>query len=63
MVPTRARSFTKALITDTDVYYTLKLGHQEDVWRHACNIGDKRSFCSECAQFNNEALDFLTEAF
>ena len=40
IVPTGAGSFAMAMITDSEVYHMLKVGHQEDVRRNVCNFGD-----------------------
>ena len=39
-VPTGAGSLAEAMIIVTEVYHTLKFGHQEDARRNACNIAD-----------------------
>ena len=61
IVLTRAGSSAEATITDTEVYHAWKFGHQEEVRRDACNVGDRRGVASS-AQHNNEALDSLTES-
>ena len=48
------------MITDTEFLYTLKSDHQEDVRRHACNVGDETGFAPS-VQLNNETSNFLTE--
>ena len=58
---TRASSFAEAMITDTEVHHTLEFGHQEDVRRDVCNVGDKTGFAPR-PQDHNEASNFLTEA-
>ena len=50
------------MITDTEVNHMLKFGHQEDVRRDACNVGDERG-SAPSVQLNNETLDFLTGSF
>ena len=44
MVTTSAGGFAEATINDTEVYQTLKFGHQEDVRRNVSNVGDARCF-------------------
>ena len=39
-----------------------KVGHQEDVRRDACNVGDETDF-APIVQPDNEKMDFLTEPF
>ena len=58
---TGAGNVAEDMITDTEVNHTLKFGHQEDVRRDACNVGDERGFAS-IVQLNNETLDFLTDS-
>ena len=48
-----------AMITVTEVYHTLNFGHQDDVRRDACNVGDKTGL-DPSAQHINEALYFIT---
>ena len=62
IVPTGAGNVAEDMITDTGVNHTLKFGHQEDVRRDACNVGDETGFAS-IVQLNNETLDFLTDSF
>ena len=40
IVLTGAGSVAEDMITDTEVYHTLRFGQQEDVRRDACNVGD-----------------------
>ena len=49
IVPTGAGNAAEDMTTDTEVHHTLKFGHQEDVRRGACNVGDETGFCSDCA--------------
>ena len=62
IVPTGAGNVAEDMITDTGVNHTLKFGHQEDVRRDACSVGDETGFAS-IVQLNNETLDFLTDSF
>ena len=48
------------MITATEVYHTLKFGHQEDARRDARNVADKTGFLPNVQ--NNETLDFLTDS-
>ena len=50
------------MTTDTEVHHTLKFGHQEDVRRDACNVGDETDFAPS-VQLNDETLDFVTDSF
>ena len=61
IVPTRADNVAKDMTTDTEVHHTLKFGHQEDVRRGACNVGDETSF-APIVRLNNETLDFITDS-
>ena len=49
IVPTGAGSFAKDMITDSEVYHMLNVGHQENVRRDACNVGDWTDFALEYA--------------
>ena len=62
LVPTAAGNAAGDMTTDTEVYHTLKFGHQEDVRRDACNVGDETDFAPS-VQLNNETLDFVTDSF
>ena len=53
-VPTGAGSLSEAMITVTEVYHTLKFGHQEDARRDACT--------PPSAQDSYEPLCFLTDS-
>ena len=55
IAPTAAGGFAKDIITDSEVHHMLKIGHQEDVRRDACNVGDKTDFAVSVHD-NNEAL-------
>ena len=44
IVPTEGGSVAEDMITDAEVYHTLKFGHPEDVRRGACNVGDETGF-------------------
>ena len=44
------------MITNTEVFHTLKFGHQEDVRRDACNVGDETGFAECAAQQRNVGL-------
>ena len=59
-VPIGAGNVAEDMITE--VYHTLKFGHQEDVRRDTCNVGDETSFAPS-VQLNNESLDFFTDSF
>ena len=48
------------MITDTESFYTLEFGHQKDVLRDMCNVGDEIGFAPS-VQFNSETSNFLTE--
>ena len=61
LVPTGAGSVAEDMITDTEVYRTLKFGHQEDVRRGACKVGDETGF-APIVQLGNETLDFITDS-
>ena len=61
IVPTGAGSFAKDMITDSEVYHMLNVGHQEDARRDACNVGHWTDFALSM-QDNNQALDFFTES-
>ena len=61
IVPTAAGSFAKDMITDSEVYHMLNVGHQDDVRRDASNVGDWTDFALSM-QDNNQALDFFTES-
>ena len=52
-MPTAAGNVAEDMITDTDVYHTLKFVHQEDVRRDACNVGDETGLVPS-VQLNNE---------
>ena len=54
-------SVAEDMITDTEVFHTLKFGHQEDVPRYACNVGGETGF-PPSVQLNNETSDFFTES-
>ena len=56
-----AGSVAEDMIIDTEAFLMLKFGHQEDVRRYACNVGDKTDFAAS-GQLNNEPLDFLSES-
>ena len=43
-VPTGAGNVAEDKIIDTEDNHTLKFGHQEDVRRDACNVGDETGF-------------------
>ena len=60
-VPIEAGSVVENMTTDTEVYHTLKFGHQEDVRRGACNVGDETGFAAS-VQLNNEPLNSLTDS-
>ena len=62
IVPTGAGNVAEDMITDTEVNHKLKFGHQEDVRRDACNVGDETGF-APIVQLNNEMWDFLTDFF
>ena len=62
IVPTGAGNASEDVTTDTEVYHTLKFGHQVDVRRDACNVGGETGF-APIVQLNNETLDFLTDSF
>ena len=49
IVPTGTGSFTDTMITVTEAFHTLNVGHQEDVQPDACHFGDNGKLCSECA--------------
>ena len=55
-VPTGASNVTEDMITNTEVFHTLKFGHQEDVRRDACNVGDETGFAECAAQQRNVGL-------
>ena len=57
IVPTGAGNVAEDMTTDTEVYHTLKFGHEEDVRRGACNVGDETGLAPS-VQLNNEKLDF-----
>ena len=59
-VPTGGGSLAEAMITVTEVYHTLKFGHQEDARRNACNVADMTGFPS--GQDSNEPWCFLTDS-
>ena len=58
--PTEASSVAEDMITDTESFYTLKFGHQKDVRRDMCNVGDEIGFAPS-VQFNSETSNFFTE--
>ena len=60
-MPIGAGNVAKDMITDTEVYHTLKFGHQEDVRRDACNVGDETGFVP-IVQLHNETLDFIRDS-
>ena len=60
-VPTGAGYVAEDIITATEVYHMLTFGHQEDVRRDACNVGDETGF-APIVQPNNETLDFFTQS-
>ena len=60
-VPIGAVSAAEDMTTDTEVYHTLTFGHQEDVRRGACNVGDETGFAPS-VQLNNEPLNSLTDS-
>ena len=60
-VPRGAGSLAEAMITVTEVYHTLKFGHQEDARRDACNVADMTG-SPPSAQDSNEPLCFLTDS-
>ena len=60
-MPTGAGNVAEDMITDTEVYHTLKFGHQVDVRRDACNVGDETDFAPS-AQLNNETSEFITDS-
>ena len=60
IVPRRTGSFVEDMFTDIEACHTLKLGHQEDVWRDACSV-DKTDYAPS-VQLNNQTLDFLTDS-
>ena len=57
-----AGNVAEDMITDIEANHTLKFGHQEDVRRDACNVGDETGF-APIVQLNNEMLDFLMDSF
>ena len=61
IVPTGASSVAEDMITDTDVFHTLKFGHQGDARRGACNVVDRTGFAPR-VQLNSDTSDFLTES-
>ena len=60
-LPTGADNDAEDMITDTEVCHTLKFGHQENVPREACIVGDETAFAPS-VQLNNETLDCLMES-
>ena len=60
-MPTGAGSLAEAMITVTEVYHTLKFGHQEDARRNACNVADMTG-SPPSGQGSNEPLCFLTDS-
>ena len=60
IVPTGASSVAEDMITDSEVYHTVKFGYQEDVRWDACMVGDRTGFAPS-VQLNNETPDFFTE--
>ena len=62
IAPTGTGNVVEDMITDTEVNHMLKFGHQEDVRRDACNVGDETGFAPS-VQLNNETLDFFTGSF
>ena len=62
IVPTGAGNVAEDMIADTEVNHTLKFGHQQDVRRDACNVGNETGF-APIVQLSNQMLDFLTDSF
>ena len=60
-VPTGAGNVAEDMITATEVYHTLKFGHQAHVLRGVCNVGDE-THVAPSVQLNIETLDFITES-
>ena len=58
--PTEAGSAAEDMITDTESFHTLKFGHQKDVRRDMCNVGDEIG-SAPSVQFNSETSNFFTE--
>ena len=59
-MPKEAGSDAEDMITDTESFYALKFGHQKDVRRDMCNVGDELGFAPS-VQFNRETPNFFTE--
>ena len=62
LMPIGVGNAAEDMSTDTEVYHTLKCGHQEDVRRGACNVGDETGFAPS-VELNSETLDFITDSF
>ena len=52
-MPTGAGNVAEDTITDTEVNHTLIFGHQEDLRRDACIVGDETGF-APIVQLDNE---------
>ena len=61
IMSTGVDSFTDDMITDTEVYHTFKLDHEEHVRRGTYNVDDETDF-TPSVQLKNETLDFITNA-
>ena len=62
-MPTEAGSVAEDMIIDTAVYHLLKFGHQKDVRRDVCNVGDETGFlrvCSSIAERRISSPSFLS---
>ena len=49
-VPTEAGSVAEDMIIDIEDYHLLKFGHQKDVRRDVCNVGDETGFSESAVQ-------------
>ena len=57
----RDKGIWKAVLSLTlRVHHLLNFGHQKEVRRDMCNVGDETSFV-ESVQLNNETSNFLAE--
>ena len=57
----RSVSVAEDMIIDTEAHHLLKFGHQKDVRRDVCNVGDETGL-SPSAQFNSETSNSFAES-
>ena len=60
IVPTEAGSVAEDMIIDTGFHHLLKFGHQKDVLRDVCNVGDETSF-APIVQLNSDTSNSFAE--